>query len=119
MTFSEESATTAALPEVSSERYYSTTSTLKIGGQDKGGFSLRQLFQSSAPEEKQPEATEDQVEHEDEAVQEEQQEEEEETGLVEEMPKEGHQDGQQSFWKKAGMWHETFFLQSDDSRLKG
>lgn len=95
------------LPEVSSERYYTTTGTIDIG-KSSGGFSLRQLFQR--PDAEEPE------------------EEKEKTAKVEEVvkatvsaiqPVKNVGTGQTGYWKNTGMWHEPLFLQPEDGRFKG
>jgi len=98
------------LPEVSSERYYSTTTALNIGSnsQSTGGFSLRTLFQT--PEQEEEIVAEsrlvpnESVQVKDRTVQ-----------IVDPLEQQKQATG---YWKNAGMWHETLFLQSNDSRIK-
>lgn len=101
------------LPEVSSERYYQTTSALNIGSSNaSSGFSLRTLFQSSTADEE--------AEKKDDSIPESAVEPKKlfRTTLVEvascpvTQPPTG-------YWKNAGMWHEPLFLQADDARFKG
>ena len=92
------------LPQVSSERYYETSS-LDIGSNANSGFSLRTLFQSSSSE-----AVEQEVEP---VVAKQQPTKRFKTRVETELePPTG-------YWKNAGMWHEPLFLQADDARFKG
>jgi len=108
------------LPEVSSERYYQTTSTLNIGSSNaSSGFSLRTLFQSSAAEE---EVDKDEKEEDDSILL------ESSTAVAKHkklfkttIAADGGPVTQPptGYWKNAGMWHEPLFLQADDARFKG
>lgn len=102
----------APLPEVSSERYY-TTGALNIGsGQSSGGFSLRNLFQTSEQEEEEAEKpVEETPITPTEPVKQDRQ-----VKVIDNPIKQNQATG---YWKNAGMWHETLFLQPNDSRLKG
>lgn len=103
----------APLPEVSSERYYTTTTALNIGStQSGGGFSLRSLFQ--APEQEAEELVEEtQVAP---TTRQEPVQQDRQDKAVSNPDKRSQATG---YWKNAGMWHETLFLQPSDARFKG
>lgn len=96
------------LPEVSEERFYSTTAALNIGGNANTCFSLRSLFQQSsdhepiAEKEVKPEGTEFLFKP-----------------KVLKIDEGFDQQQQAGYLKKAGMWQEPLFLQKDDTRFKG
>ena len=96
-----------SLPQVSAERYYTTTGSLNIGSSSTG-FSLRTLFQQQHPEQ---EAMD--IDH---ALPDEQQLERNTKSWSASV------EGQQpagDWMKSAGMWHEPLFLQPGDTRFKG
>ena len=95
------------LPEVSSERYYQTSS-LDIGSNANSGFSLRTLFQSSSVDDQ----VDDEKGEKHEPVVTKQK-------LFKSVITEGVQEPPTGYWKNAGMWHEPLFLQADDARFKG
>lgn len=96
-----------SLPEVSADRYYTTTGSLDIGNKESGGFSLRQLFQRDV-----------QVEEEEPLM--EKEEERPQAKLIIKKDASGPlQQKPEGYWKNTGMWHEPLFLQPDDARFKG
>nr|CAG4634620.1 EOG090X0181 [Alona affinis] len=95
-----------SLPEVSSERYYTTTGSLDIGGSSGTGFSLRTLFQ----QQRQPE--------EEEAMEENDMPGDPDLLPSKQPPRVLVQQQTGDWMKSTGMWHEPLFLQPGDVRFK-